>query len=152
MQYCRITSYDKLTYQAQPTNQIPWEEGNRDDWHHWCLLAEPGLVWPEQRREGEREKHPTADKQNRYSGKYFYQRIEFLSSICFCFLLSCFARKIRFPPRFMLPGVKIDRNWPKLYDVGGLGGASTAWFTNHNLVRSTAADGLLIKNIINLIN
>ena len=87
-----------------------------------------------------REKHPTTDKQNRYSPKYLYQRKEFFSRICFCFLFSDFVCKFLLPPRFIFPGVKIYRNWPKLYDVGGLGGASHAWYTNQNLVRLSAAD------------
>ena len=138
MQYCRYTAMTNLYLSYQPNTRAETEATGMIDIIGWAPL-----VWSEQRRDGMREKHPSADTQNRYSGKYFVQRIEFFSRICFCFLSSYFSGKLPFPPGFILPGVKIYRNWPKLYDVGGLGGASTARFTNQNLVRFTAADWVI---------
>ena len=143
MQYC--SRYTTITYTY--TNPPPPTRHHRPRQLRW-LTSLLSIGWvqlaSEQSWGGKRrEKHPPTDKQNRYSRKYLYQRKEFLSSICFCFLLSCFSCKFLFPPRFIRPGVKIYRNWPKLYDVGGLGGASSASFTNENLVRFTAADWVI---------
>ena len=146
MQYCRYTLlYDKIiTSYVTPSPPTKWHEPRQLGWLTSLMsIGWARLVGPQHRREGRREKHPSADTQNRYSGKYFVQRKEFLSRICFCFLSSCFSCKFPFPPVFILPGVKIYRNWPKHYDVGGLGGASSPCFTNHDLVRYTAADWVI---------